>query len=184
MPVGLREDDLPEWSADRIMLCPSCSKNENKVIDSRLTEGGRAIRRRRVCQGCSRRFTTKERLEEELRISVVKASGQRVPYNRDNVVGGVDKACIKLDINDGDVQALADRVESDIFSRYDREVNSEQIGWLVGRELRKLNAVAYVRFMSVHRKYSSIDEFIEEITDVRERVAEEVPSQQSLFDQK
>lgn len=165
------------------MLCPSCSENANKVIDSRLTEGGRAIRRRRVCQSCGRRFTTKERLEEELRISVIKASGQRVPYNRDNVVGGVDKACIKLDISEGQVQSLADRVESHIFSRYDREVTSDQIGWLVGRELRRLNTVAYVRFMSVHRKYASVDEFIEEITDVRERVAEDVPAQQSLFEQ-
>ncbi len=164
------------------MLCPSCSENANKVIDSRLTEGGRAIRRRRVCQSCGRRFTTKERLEEELRISVIKASGRRVPYNRDNVVGGVDKACIKLDISEGQVQALADRVESDIFSRYDREVTSDQIGWLVGRELRRLHTVAYVRFMSVHRKYASVDEFIEEITDVRERVAEDVPAQQSLFE--
>lgn len=164
------------------MLCPSCSTNDNKVIDSRLTEGGRAVRRRRVCQDCGRRFTTKERLEEELRISVVKASGQRVPYNRDNVVGGVDKACIKLNITDADVQSLADRVESDIFARYDREVTSEQIGWLVGRELRRLHAVAYVRFMSVHRKYSTVDEFIDEITDVRERVAEDAPAQQSLFE--
>ena len=164
------------------MICPSCSENENKVIDSRLTEGGKAIRRRRVCQNCGRRFTTKERLEEELRITVLKANGQRVPYNRDNVLNGVEKACTKLDITEEQLQGLTDRVESDIFSNHDREVTSEQIGWFVGCELRKLDPVAYVRFMSIHRKYASIDEFIEEITDVRERVAQDSPTQQSLFD--
>lgn len=165
------------------MICPTCGKNDNKVIDSRLTEAGKAIRRRRVCQDCGRRFTTKERLEEELRISVVKANGQRVPYNRDNVVSGVDKACTKLEISEDQLQQLTDRVEGDIFSNHDREVSTEQIGWYVGRELRKLDPVAYVRFMSVHRKYASIDEFIEEITDVRKRVAQDSPTQQSLFDQ-
>jgi len=165
-----------------IMICPGCGENENKVIDSRLTEGGKAIRRRRVCQDCGRRFTTKERLEEELRITVIKAGGQRVPYNRDNVLNGVDKACTKLNISEDQLQQLTDRVESDIFSNHDREVTSEQIGWYVGRELRKLDPVAYVRYMSVHRKYATVDEFIVEITDVRERVAQESPTQQSLFD--
>jgi len=164
------------------MICPSCGENENKVIDSRLTEGGKAIRRRRVCQGCGRRFTTKERLEDELRITVIKASGQRVPYNRENVVKGVDKACTKRNVSEDQLQQLTDRVESDIFSNHDREVTTEQIGWYVGRELRKLDPVAYVRFMSVHRKYATIDEFIDEITDVRQRVAQESPTQQSLFD--
>ncbi len=174
---------LSRWCTDSSMICPSCTENDNKVIDSRLTEGGKAIRRRRVCQECGRRFTTKERIEEELRISVIKANGQRVRYNRGNVLGGVDKACTKLDINENQLQQLTDRVESDIFSKHDREVTTEQIGWYVGRELRRLDPVAYVRFMSVHRKYSSIDEFIEEITDVRERVAQECPAQQSLFDE-
>jgi len=167
---------------EETMICPSCGENENKVIDSRLTEGGKAIRRRRVCQDCGRRFTTKERLEEELRITVVKAGGQRVPYNRDNVLNGVDKACTKLDISEDQLQQLTDRVESDIFSNHDREVTSEQIGWYVGRELRRLDPVAYVRYMSVHRKYATVDEFIVEITDVRQRVAQESPTQQSLFD--
>jgi transcriptional repressor NrdR len=164
------------------MNCPSCGENENKVIDSRLTEGGRAIRRRRVCQACGRRFTTKERLEDELRISVIKSGGQRVPYNRDNVLRGVAKACTKLDLTDQHYQELTDRVEGLIFANHDREVTTEAIGTYVGTELRKLHPVAYVRFMSVHRKYASVDEFIEEITDVRERVAHETPTQQTLFD--
>jgi len=165
-----------------IMLCPACKSSDNKVIDSRLTEGSRAIRRRRVCDDCGRRFTTKERVEEELRITVIKAGGQRVPYNRDNIQNGVERACTKLDLTDQQLQQLVDQVEEDIFAGHDREVRTEDIGRYVGRHLRKLHAVAYVRFMSVHRKYGTIDEFIDEISEVRQRAAEESPAQQTLFE--
>ena len=164
------------------MLCPACKATENKVIDSRLTEAGAAIRRRRHCLLCGRRFTTKERLEEELRLSVIKANGQRVPYNRDNILRGVERATTKLNVTDPQLQELVDRVEEEILANHDREVKTEDIGRYVGKQLRRLHAVAYVRFMSVHRKFATIDEFIEEITDVRERVAQESPEQQSLFE--
>ena len=164
------------------MLCPSCKQNDNKVIDSRLTEGGSAIRRRRVCSHCNRRFTTKERVEEELRLTVIKNSGQRVPYSRDNITNGVLRACAKLDISEEAIQELVDAVESDIFSNHDREIHAEQIGRLVGDHLRRLNPVAYVRFMCVHRKFSTVDEFIDEISEVRLRAAHEVPEQQALFE--
>ncbi len=164
------------------MLCPSCKHTENKVIDSRLTEGGLAIRRRRVCQQCNRRFTTKERVEEELRLTVVKAGGQREPYNRDNVVNGVLRACAKLSVTPDLVHAMVDRVESEIFNGHDREVTTEEIGAYVGRHLRRLNPVAYVRFMSVHRKFATVDQFVDEISDVRERAAQDSPDQQSLFE--
>ncbi len=164
------------------MLCPSCNEGDNKVIDSRLTEAGTAIRRRRVCQACGRRFTTKERVEKQLRLMVVKVGGHRVPYNRDNIFCGVERACSKLDISDAQLQQMVESVEEDLFSNHDREVTTEQIGAYVGRHLRRLHVVAYVRFMSVHRKYDTVDEFIEEISDVRKRVAHESPDQQSLFD--
>lgn len=164
------------------MLCPACKSTNNKVIDSRLTEAGVAIRRRRVCQDCDRRFTTKERVETELRFSVAKASGQRVPYNRDKILGGVERACSKLDITEDQMQQLVDRVEEELVRNHDREVATGDIGRYVGDQLRRLDPVAYVRFMSVHRKYASVDEFIEEITDVRQRVAHENPLQQSLFE--
>jgi len=163
------------------MLCPSCKEDNNHVIDSRLTEGGAAIRRRRECQNCKRRFTTKERLEEELRLTVVKASGQRVAYNREKIQRGVERACYKLDIAEEQVQQLVDRVEEELFAHHDREVATDQIGKYVGEQLRRLNPVAYVRFMSVHRKFSTVEEFIEEISDVRVRAARESPRQQSLF---
>ena len=164
------------------MLCPACKENNNKVIDSRLTENGSAIRRRRLCLSCNRRFTTKERIEQELRLSVVKVSGQRVPYNRDNILNGAERACYKLDVSEEDVQALVDRVEEELFHNHDREVTTGQIGQYVGQYLRRLNQVAYVRFMSVYRQYRTVDEFIDEITDVRARVAEEIPAQRSLFE--
>jgi transcriptional repressor NrdR len=164
------------------MLCPSCKSTNNKVIDSRLTEGGVAIRRRRVCLECERRFTTKERVEAELRLTVIKADGQRVPYSRDKIANGVQRACHKLDITDEQVQQLVDRVEEELFAQHDREVTSEQIGRYVADQLRRADPVAYVRFMSVYRKFSSVDEFIDEITDVRQRVAEDSPAQQSLFE--
>ena len=164
------------------MLCPSCKSSENKVIDSRLTEGGKAIRRRRVCLSCERRFTTKERLGEELRIMVIKSNGQRVPYNRDNILHGVERACTKLAITEPQLQHLVDQVEEEIFAGHDREVTSECIGRYVAGQLRKLNPVAYVRFMSVYRKYATVDEFVDEITEVRERAAQESPTQQSLFE--
>ncbi len=164
------------------MFCPSCRADDNKVIDSRLTEGGAAIRRRRVCQSCQRRFTTKERLEEDIRLMIIKQSGQRVPYNREKILGGVQRACYKLEVGDEQLQQLVDKVEADLFANHERDVSTEQIGQYVGRRLRRLNPVAYVRFMSVHRKFSSVDEFIEVIKDVRERGAHESPAQQSLFE--
>lgn len=163
------------------MLCPTCRGSSNKVIDSRLTEGGAAIRRRRVCQSCNRRFTTKERVDNELRITVVKSNGQRVPYERGKILLGVDRACYKLDISEEKLQVLVDKVEEDLFAGHDREVTTEQIGRYVGHHLAHLHPVAYVRFMSVHRKYSSIEEFVDEIHDVRVRVAQDSPDQQSLF---
>ncbi len=164
------------------MLCPSCKATNNKVIDSRLTEGGMVIRRRRVCAGCERRFTTKERVEQELRLTVIKATGQRVPYQRENILSGVTKACHKLDVDEQQLQDITDKVESDLFASHDREVTSKQIGTYVGNQLRQYNPVAYVRFMSVHRKFKTIEEFIEEITDVRDRVAHDIPDQQELFE--
>ena len=165
------------------MRCPACREtNNNKVIDSRLTEGGSAIRRRRVCQGCGRRFTTKERVEEELRLSVTKRNAQRVPYNRDKILRGVERACYKLPITDAEMAELVDRVEEELFQHHEREVSTEQIGMYVGQQLRRLNQVAYVRFMSVYRKFNNVDEFVDEIRDVQVRNAQDTPDQRNLFE--
>lgn len=165
------------------MRCPSCKEQgKDKVIDSRTTEGGAAIRRRRVCQVCGRRFTTKERAEEELRLTVVKKDGSRVPYRRDKVAAGIRQACYKLAITDEQVEDVVDSVEGDLFRDFDREVTSHDVGGYVARRLRELNQVAYVRFMSVYREFRNVDEFADEIRNVQEFAAAEAPNQQSLFD--
>ena len=163
------------------MRCPSCRSTENKVVDSRVSEGGVSVRRRRRCLECGRRFTTRERLEDELKLIVIKSNGRRVPYERDKILRGVERACYKLDCEPARLRELVDQVESDLFANHDREATTEHIGRYVGRHLRRLNAVAYVRFMSVHRKYSTVDEFIEEIRDVRKQVAQDSPEQGTLF---
>lgn len=163
------------------MLCPSCKDSQNKVIDSRLTEGGMAIRRRRECLQCGRRFTTKERVEQELRLMVIKRGGQRIPYRREEILQSLQYACFKLEVTDEHLETIADRVEEDLFSFHDREVPAEQVGRYVGQHLRRVNQVAYVRFMSVHRNFRTVQEFIDEIRDVQEQVKHDDPSQRPLF---
>jgi transcriptional repressor NrdR len=165
------------------MRCPSCKElNTDKVIDSRLTDGGAAVRRRRECTECGRRFTTKERIESEMRLAVIKRDGTRAPYRRDNIIRGVRSACYKLDIADEDIERLADRVEEDMYANHEREVASQQIGCYVAAQLRQLNHIAYVRFMSVFRKFNDVAEFVDEIHEVTERAAVESPDQQTLFE--
>ncbi len=113
---------------------------------------------------------------------VIKAGGQRVPYNRDNIFNGMARACYKLDISDEQLQTIVDEIEEDLFANHDREVSTEQIGLYVGDHLRRLNQVAYVRFMSVFRKFKDVAEFTDEINDVTVRAAAESPDQNTLFD--
>lgn len=166
------------------MRCPSCKEiDKDKVIDSRLTEGGAAIRRRRECTGCGRRFTTKERMEDEIRITVIKRDFSRVPYDRTKILAGIQKACFKRQIPTEALQNILNEIEEIIFRECDREVTTQFIGSVVGRRLRDVDKVAYVRFMSVHQKFETIDDFIDQIKNIREISASEMPGQQSLFDQ-
>ena len=165
------------------MQCPSCKEQgKDKVIDSRLTDGGSAVRRRRECLACGRRFTTKERVERELRLTVVKKDGARVPYRRDKIINGVRHACYKLPITEQRIDDLVDQVEGDLFRDHERDITSEQIGLYVARRLRALHQVAYVRFMSVYRAFHDVAEFAEEIQQVRDHAVAEAANQQSLFD--
>ncbi len=166
------------------MRCPSCKEiDKDRVIDSRLTEGGAVVRRRRQCEACRRRFTTKERLEEELRLTVIKREGSRVPYDRAKIIDGISHACYKLPVTGEEIDRLVDELESDIFQNHDREVTSEQIGEYLIRRLRDIDSVAYVRFMSVYRIYRDVDEFIDEIQNVRDRAINHAPEQDTLFDE-
>jgi len=165
------------------MRCPFCKEvDRDRVIDSRLTEGGATVRRRRQCDACGRRFTTKERVESDVRLQVIKKDGSRVPYERAKILAGLQKACYKRPVSSQALQQLVDEVEEDIFRRFEREVDSRYIGSAVARRLRDLDKVAYVRFASVYREFQDLGDFVEEVRDVLDRAEAEVPGQQSLFD--
>lgn len=141
-----------------------------------------AIRRRRVCEKCHRRFTTKERIEEEIRLAVIKRDGSRVPYRRDKVIAGAEKACSKLEVTTEQIEELADLVEEDLFRNHEREVTTREIGQYVARHLRRLSQVAYVRFMAVYKQFAEVEEFVEAIREVKAQSAADSPDQKSLFE--
>ena len=147
------------------MRCPFCHDLENRVVDSRLGKDGEAIRRRRHCEHCGRRFTTYERVEESLPM-VVKKDGRREPYERVKVVAGLKRACEKRPISIDTIEALVDRLERQLQESGDREVTSREIGEAVMRELHELDGVAYVRFASVYRSFRDVHEFMRELEDL------------------
>jgi len=142
------------------MRCPFCRIDNDKVVDSRSGEDGATIRRRRKCLACDRRFTTYERVEETP-IRVIKKDGRRVPYEREKIRRGIEKACWNLNVSIEQVDKIVSAVESEAFERYDREVPSNYLGELVMRELRRINQVAYVRFASVYKEFKDVSEFME-----------------------
>ncbi len=155
------------------MKCPFCKEDHDKVIDSRSSEGARVIRRRRQCLACNRRFTTYEKIAEGFKLNVVKKDGSRLPYDRDKVIAGLQKACYKRPVSVDQVLSIADKVEEDIFREFDKEVSSKFIGESVMRNLRDVDKVAYIRFASVYRQFTDAGDFIEEV-----RQAIQEPKQQ------
>jgi transcriptional repressor NrdR len=165
------------------MRCPFChaDKESLKVIDSRTCDGGRSIRRRRECSNCTKRFTTYERIEENIRLTVVKRDGSRVPWDRNKIITGLERACFKRPVPEGEIMRLADEVEEEIFKSHDREVSTNAIGQLVVDKLRRLDQVAYVRFASVYRQFKTLEELVEEARAVLDAKRFEDPSQGRLF---
>lgn len=163
------------------MRCPFCKEDRDKVIDSRSSDGGRAIRRRRQCLVCKRRFTTYERIGENLKLYVVKKDNSRVPYDKSKIIGGLQKACYKRTVSAEQIQRIADRAEEDIFKNFDKEVSSAFIGESVMKQLRRVDKVAYIRFASVYRDFRDAGELIEEVSRA---IAEPEPRvQPMLFEQ-
>ena len=144
------------------MRCPSCGHLEDRVIDSRSTKEGRAIRRRRECIGCGHRYTTYEYVENAS-ILVVKKDGKREPWSREKVVAGISRACEKRPISLSQIEAIVDRIENEIQRQAPGELASKSVGELVMAELRELDEVAYVRFASVYRHFKDVNEFLDEI---------------------
>src|SRR3954469_17993796 len=166
------------------MHCPFCNaeKESLKVIDSRTCEGGRAIRRRRQCLKCTKRFTTYERIEENMKLTVVKRDGRRVPWDRNKILTGLERACFKRPVPESELLRVVDEVEEETFKTHDREAPTTFIGQLVAEKLRRLDQVAYVRFASVYRQFKTIEELIDEARAVMDaRRFEDDPTQGKLF---
>ena len=162
------------------MRCPFCKEDSDKVIDSRSSDSGRIIRRRRQCLACDRRFTTYEKIGESFKLSVVKKDKARLPYEREKVISGIQKACYKRPVSSEQIQQIADKVEEDIFRNFDKEVESSFIGDSVMRNLRGVDKVAYIRFASVYRDFKDAGDLIDEVTAAIENI--DSPTQQKLFD--
>jgi len=144
------------------MKCPFCGHPEDKVMDSRPSKGGSAIRRRRECLKCKKRFTTYEQIEEILPM-VVKRDGRREPFDRLNIVSGVRKAVEKRPVSSERIESLVDDIESALMERAAKEINSTEVGEMVIRRLQDLDDVAYVRFASVYRQFKDINAFMDEV---------------------
>lgn len=144
------------------MKCPYCGYLESKVIDSRPTDEGVSIRRRRECESCGKRFTTYEKIEQ-LPLMVVKKDKTRELFDREKLLSGVMKSCEKRPVSMDTLERMADDIEATIYNNMDREITSEQLGKMVMDHLKEIDQVSYVRFASVYREFKDIDTFLNEL---------------------
>jgi len=144
------------------MKCPYCQSDNDRVLDSRTSQGGFEIRRRRECLSCERRYTTYERIEETV-IKVIKKDGSRVPYERDKIKRGIERACWKRPVSDDAIELVLNEIENDIYANFDSEVESRYLGECIMDRLRAVDQVAYVRFASVYREFQDVRDFVEEL---------------------
>ena len=141
--------------------------DNDRVIDSRASQDGFAIRRRRECLSCRRRYTTYEHIEEQA-VKVVKKDGIREPFEREKIRRGLEKACWKRAISDEQMEAVVAAVEADVYANFEAEVESRYLGELVMKHLRQLDQVAFVRFASVYREFKDVRDFVEELEPMLE----------------
>lgn len=145
------------------MKCPFCNCEEDKVVDSRSSREGKAIRRRRECLSCSQRYTTYEYVET-IPLTIVKADGRREPYDRQKILSGLHMACKKRPISTETIDQMVDQIENQLQSMAEGEISSKTIGELTMKALYPVDEVAYIRFASVYRKFQEIKEFLSEIS--------------------
>lgn len=150
------------------MKCPFCGHDNTRVIDSRPSDENNSIRRRRVCDECQKRFTTYEKVET-IPLIVIKKDSKRESYDRAKLESGILRACYKRPVSADEITRLVDQVETELFSREEREVPSSVIGELVMDKLKDLESVAYVRFASVYREFKDINTFMDELKKVIEK---------------
>lgn len=161
------------------MRCPYCHGTEDRVVDSRTSREGRAVRRRRECLSCGRRFTTYEYVEERS-LQVVKRDGSLEPYDRRKLLRSIRLPCAKRSISMAEIEAIVDEIEDELSRRGQDEVESRVIGELVMERLKRLDHVAYVRFASVYRNFQDIDEFVEELRELSARRARSVQAENQV----
>lgn len=153
------------------MKCPFCGYSDDKVIDSRASSEGSAVRRRRECLECGKRFTTYE-VVEEMSLLVVKKDGRRQPFDRKKISAGIQKACEKRPISSEKIEELVAALEREITRKFEREVSSTSIGELVMDKLTGLDEVAYVRFASVYRQFKDVNQFMSELKGLLKKTGE------------
>ena len=163
------------------MRCPTCDHIEDRVVDSRLSRGGRAIRRRRECIACGQRFTTYELIEREP-LTVRKTSGAIEPYDRHKLLRSIRIACAKRPVSLSAIEDMVDSIEESLDASDAREISSQAVGELVMRHLQAADQVAYVRFASVYRNFQDTTEFMEEVRELVNRARYRARGQQELFD--
>lgn len=144
------------------MKCPFCSSIESKVVDSRPTEDGSVIRRRRECNKCLKRFTTYEKIED-IPLMVIKKNGNREPYDQNKIMNGLIKACEKRPVSIKQIEKIVDDIEKRLYNTMEKEISSNFIGEQLMAELKDLDEVAYVRFASVYRQFKDINTFMDEL---------------------
>lgn len=145
-----------------LLKCPFCGFVESKVVDSRPTEEQSAIRRRRECEKCAKRFTTYEKIEE-MPLVIVKKDGSREMYQRNKILGGLLRACEKRPVSVKSLEDLADNIEKELYNTMEKEISSKLIGEMIMKSLKNIDDVAYVRFASVYRQFKDINSFLEEL---------------------
>ena len=144
------------------MKCPFCGHEENKVVDSRPVQDGRAVRRRRECLQCSERFTTYEYIEA-VTLTVVKSDDTREAFDKNKIIHGIKLACNKRPVNSKMIESMVDEIEADLQELSKNEVTSKYIGEMVMQKLKETDEIAYIRFASVYRKFADTTEFLEEL---------------------
>jgi transcriptional repressor NrdR len=144
------------------MRCPTCKTDNDRVIDSRSSDDGYAIRRRRECLNCKRRYTTYERLEEPM-VKVIKKDGMREPFSREKIRAGLEKACWKRPIGAERIDGIVTDIETEVYAHGDSEIESRELGTMVMARLAKVDQVAFVRFASVYREFKDVNDFVDEL---------------------
>jgi len=150
---------------DEAIRCPFCHEDANRALETVIAESGFAVRRQRECLSCRRQYTTLERSEQRT-LKVIKKDGSRLPFDRQKIRQGLERACWKRPVSDEQIEAVVAAVEEDVHSRAEPEVETSYLGELVMQHLRKLDQVAFVRFASVYRRFQDVQDFVDELDEI------------------